>query len=299
MISEGHVRHDGLSWVQRTLPGSECLEVNVRHIRPGPQRHGGGPRAPESHRLSGYSNQTLFLITWYELAPIQICLCAGYNLSPQAMNVIMKRFSTSGRITFDDFITCCVKLRALTGEPAGGKCWPFQMPSVQHGYHFTFVFPRSLQKERHCSKRQRLLSLWWCKFWINIIFRTFPPVKAPWNSPIASTWGGSFSNMLELITGCCVWLLSHPSHTHHRVPISQDSPHQPGQSFELLDQTGASSMWGLSKIQQIVDLEQLLIQQEWLRLFFLWTPQSFLVVPLELASPDWNSPWINSSWSLS
>ncbi|XP_056902222.1 sorcin isoform X1 [Takifugu flavidus] len=38
----------------------------------------------------------------------------GYNLSPQAMNVIMKRFSTGGRITFDDFITCCVKLRALT-----------------------------------------------------------------------------------------------------------------------------------------------------------------------------------------
>lgn len=41
---------------------------------------------------------------------------AGYNLSPQAMNVIMKRFSTHGRITFDDFIACCVKLRALTGE---------------------------------------------------------------------------------------------------------------------------------------------------------------------------------------
>uniref|UniRef100_H3CLV4 EF-hand domain-containing protein n=2 Tax=Tetraodon nigroviridis TaxID=99883 RepID=H3CLV4_TETNG len=38
----------------------------------------------------------------------------GYNLSPQATNVIMKRFSTSGRIAFDDFITCCVKLRALT-----------------------------------------------------------------------------------------------------------------------------------------------------------------------------------------
>uniref|UniRef100_A0A3Q3VRS0 EF-hand domain-containing protein n=1 Tax=Mola mola TaxID=94237 RepID=A0A3Q3VRS0_MOLML len=38
----------------------------------------------------------------------------GYNLSPQAMNVIMKRFSMSGRITFDEFISCCVKLRALT-----------------------------------------------------------------------------------------------------------------------------------------------------------------------------------------
>lgn len=43
-------------------------------------------------------------------------LCTGYNLSPQAMNAIMKRFSANGSITFDDFITCCVKLRALTGE---------------------------------------------------------------------------------------------------------------------------------------------------------------------------------------
>lgn len=47
---------------------------------------------------------------------MRACLRAGYNLSPQAMNVIVKRFSTGGRITFDDFITCCVKLRALTGE---------------------------------------------------------------------------------------------------------------------------------------------------------------------------------------
>ncbi|KAF1388476.1 hypothetical protein PFLUV_G00090610 [Perca fluviatilis] len=41
---------------------------------------------------------------------------AGYNLSPQAMNIIMKRFSSHGRITFDDFVSCCVKLRALTAQ---------------------------------------------------------------------------------------------------------------------------------------------------------------------------------------
>ncbi|KAA8579064.1 hypothetical protein FQN60_017427 [Etheostoma spectabile] len=40
----------------------------------------------------------------------------GYNLSPQAMNIIMKRFSSQGRITFDDFVSCCVKLRALTDQ---------------------------------------------------------------------------------------------------------------------------------------------------------------------------------------
>lgn len=38
----------------------------------------------------------------------------GYNLSPQAMNIIMKRYSTHGRIAFDDFVSCCVRLRALT-----------------------------------------------------------------------------------------------------------------------------------------------------------------------------------------
>ncbi|XP_051261386.1 sorcin isoform X2 [Dicentrarchus labrax] len=38
----------------------------------------------------------------------------GYNLSPQAMNVIMNRYSTSGRIAFDDFVSSCVKLRCLT-----------------------------------------------------------------------------------------------------------------------------------------------------------------------------------------
>lgn len=32
------------------------------------------------------------------------------------MNVVMRRYSVSGRIAFDDFISACIKLRALTGE---------------------------------------------------------------------------------------------------------------------------------------------------------------------------------------
>ncbi|XP_026998447.1 sorcin [Tachysurus fulvidraco] len=38
----------------------------------------------------------------------------GYRMSPQAMNCIIKRYSTQGKITFDDYVACCVKLRTLT-----------------------------------------------------------------------------------------------------------------------------------------------------------------------------------------
>ncbi|XP_028835762.1 sorcin [Denticeps clupeoides] len=38
----------------------------------------------------------------------------GYRLSPQAMNCIIKRYSTQGKITFDDYVACCVRLRSLT-----------------------------------------------------------------------------------------------------------------------------------------------------------------------------------------
>ncbi|XP_042327981.1 sorcin [Sceloporus undulatus] len=38
----------------------------------------------------------------------------GYRLSPQAVNGIVKRYSSRGKISFDDYIACCVKLRALT-----------------------------------------------------------------------------------------------------------------------------------------------------------------------------------------
>ncbi|KAM8872444.1 grancalcin [Synchiropus splendidus] len=42
-------------------------------------------------------------------------ICAmGYRLSAPALNGIVKRYSKSGRIYFDDYVACCVKLRSLT-----------------------------------------------------------------------------------------------------------------------------------------------------------------------------------------
>lgn len=40
----------------------------------------------------------------------------GFRLSPAALNVIVKRFSTNGKIAFDDYVACSVKLRALTDQ---------------------------------------------------------------------------------------------------------------------------------------------------------------------------------------
>ncbi|XP_026069844.1 sorcin-like [Carassius auratus] len=38
----------------------------------------------------------------------------GYRISPQALNAIIKRYSRSEKIYFDDYVACFVKLRALT-----------------------------------------------------------------------------------------------------------------------------------------------------------------------------------------
>ncbi|XP_019960058.2 grancalcin-like [Paralichthys olivaceus] len=38
----------------------------------------------------------------------------GYHISPQSLTVIVKRYSKGGRIFFDDYVACCVKLRALS-----------------------------------------------------------------------------------------------------------------------------------------------------------------------------------------
>ena len=39
----------------------------------------------------------------------------GYRLSPQTVAVITARYSTNGKVAFDDFVALCVKMRALTG----------------------------------------------------------------------------------------------------------------------------------------------------------------------------------------
>eukprot|EP00794_Sanderia_malayensis_P003131 gene3131-3599_t len=41
----------------------------------------------------------------------------GYNLTPQALNIIVKRYSMDSRITFDNFIAVAVRLRLLTVTP--------------------------------------------------------------------------------------------------------------------------------------------------------------------------------------
>ena len=40
----------------------------------------------------------------------------GYNLQPQTISILVRRYSNDGRIGFDDFVSCCVKLRALTSN---------------------------------------------------------------------------------------------------------------------------------------------------------------------------------------
>ncbi|XP_073401842.1 grancalcin [Dendrobates tinctorius] len=44
----------------------------------------------------------------------QAVLSMGYRLNPPTLNAIVKRYSRNGRIYFDDYVACCVKLRALT-----------------------------------------------------------------------------------------------------------------------------------------------------------------------------------------
>ncbi|XP_076004941.1 grancalcin [Genypterus blacodes] len=44
----------------------------------------------------------------------QAITAMGYRISPQALTAIIKRYNKNGRIFFDDYVTCCVKLRSLT-----------------------------------------------------------------------------------------------------------------------------------------------------------------------------------------
>lgn len=40
----------------------------------------------------------------------------GYRLSPQAFQILVARYGVNGKIGFDDFISCCIKLRILTDQ---------------------------------------------------------------------------------------------------------------------------------------------------------------------------------------
>ncbi|KAM4736661.1 sorcin-like [Anableps anableps] len=61
----------------------------------------------------------------------------GYSLSPQAMNCIMKRYSNNGRIPFDEFVSCCVRLRALTDQ--------FRRRDMAHSGNASFQYDDFIQ----------------------------------------------------------------------------------------------------------------------------------------------------------
>lgn len=56
----------------------------------------------------------------------------GYTLSPNALMVLVNRYSTGGRIGFDDFVSCVVRLRALTTT--------FQSRDTQRNGHAQFQY---------------------------------------------------------------------------------------------------------------------------------------------------------------
>ena len=46
----------------------------------------------------------------------QALVTFGYNLSPQAQGVMLRRYSNQGRVPFDAFVALCVRLRILTSK---------------------------------------------------------------------------------------------------------------------------------------------------------------------------------------
>jgi len=67
----------------------------------------------------------------------QALVAFGYNLSPQAMGVLVRRYSIDGRTGFDDFVACCIRLRALTTM--------FQQRDVQRNGTATFRYDDFIQ----------------------------------------------------------------------------------------------------------------------------------------------------------
>ncbi|MEE6489467.1 hypothetical protein FKM82_015577 [Ascaphus truei] len=67
----------------------------------------------------------------------QAIMAMGYRLNPQTLNTILKRYSKNGRIYFDDYVACCVKLRALTDV--------FRRRDSMHQGFVNFVYDDFLQ----------------------------------------------------------------------------------------------------------------------------------------------------------
>ncbi|KAG8138910.1 hypothetical protein E2320_001691 [Naja naja] len=70
-------------------------------------------------------------------------LSMGFRLSPQAINGIVKRYSCRGKISFDDYIACCVKLRALTDSFRRRDAT--QQGMVNFQYDDVYPFPTASQ----------------------------------------------------------------------------------------------------------------------------------------------------------
>ncbi|XP_031570923.1 sorcin-like isoform X2 [Actinia tenebrosa] len=66
----------------------------------------------------------------------------GYNLSPAALNVMVKRYAINNRITFDDFVSCCVRLRALTDN--------FRRRDVSRTGNANFTYDDFIQVTMYC-----------------------------------------------------------------------------------------------------------------------------------------------------
>ncbi|KAM4697473.1 grancalcin [Rhinophrynus dorsalis] len=67
----------------------------------------------------------------------QAIMAMGYRVNHQTLNTIVKRYSKNGRIYFDDYVACCVKLRALSDVFR-------RRDSMQQGY-VNFVYDDFLQ----------------------------------------------------------------------------------------------------------------------------------------------------------
>eukprot|EP00795_Rhopilema_esculentum_P014229 gene14229-5249_t len=66
----------------------------------------------------------------------------GYNLSPQALNITVKRYSTDSRISFDNFIAIAVRLRLMTDH--------FRRRDATQTGHAQFTYDDFIQVSMYC-----------------------------------------------------------------------------------------------------------------------------------------------------
>ncbi|XP_022099865.1 sorcin-like isoform X2 [Acanthaster planci] len=61
----------------------------------------------------------------------------GYNLSPNALGAIIRRFAVNGRISLDDYILCSIRLRTVTDH--------FKMRDTSRNGHANFQYDDFIQ----------------------------------------------------------------------------------------------------------------------------------------------------------